>query len=889
MKHWGKKVLAWGCAVTCLAAVMPANMVIPNDNIIGKVYAAEEEAGIDIPYTAVTVGDVVTYTLNGYTEAEVASTKWYSGGTLETSATGVTGYTVSANDEEAFIKVEVTMKDGAVYTDSIYYSELPVLYIDSEAAYDSFVVKTEDYTETVMNLVAKGYETEELYSGDAGMRLRGNSTSALAKKPFKVKLDSKADLLGMGKNKHWVLLANAIDVTNMRNKLILDFSADIGAEFASESENVTMIYNGEYMGVYQLCEQVRVGDERVEIYNWEDAAEEVADVYLKALQADGLISKTLRKEIASDVEDELKADYSWMSDDHVFTSPTLAALGIGLTENVDLDDYIDWEDLELPEATGGALIEMDFYEGAAAALLTAYQQPYYFNTPENGETFTALYDYMKEYIQTVEYALHDTDFTYDNTDAHYVNTGTGNYDWWQGKRVNVTYSRYYNFISQYTGMHYSELLDMDSAVVNFLVCEFSRNWDSMKNSAFMYKDIDGKLKMGPSWDYDWAWGNSMYNIDTDYPEGWQTTDEYFANEQYYQTVQWNRMLVRDPYFLQRVYEKYHEIRETVIEDIIKEGGLLDTYYEEYKNASHANDEKWGGSMGTGAGTGYDVQYEEMKDFILTRVAWLDEQFTSLETLRTSIGYYVKSSSVSVDSVDTGSKDGYTVITASTTESIGTQISFQVNGTYMKTVDITDGVAVLEVPDSALTEDMTQANVVQVRVVNSDGNYLTKVDGTTTGVYTNAVSNYAVFDKETCLVLEEDADCELKEVDDTLLVSTLTVGTTVSEVLAMFVNEDIRVVDAEGNTVADTAAVATGYRVQLVNGTNVAEEAAIVIPGDVYGDGRVDVLDMEAIQKDILQIAALDTPYYEAARNMDGLEDLSVLDMEAIQKLILGLE
>jgi len=59
------------------------------------------------------------------------------------------------------------------------------------------------------------------------------------------------------------------------------------------------------------------------------------------------------------------------------------------------------------------------------------------------------------------------------------------------------------------------------------------------------------------------------------------TNNYFTNEQYYQSVQWNRYLVRDPYFLMLAYHRYHEIRPTVIEDIIKDGGLLDEYYEKY--------------------------------------------------------------------------------------------------------------------------------------------------------------------------------------------------------------------------------------------------------------------------------------------------------------------
>ena len=106
---------------------------------------------------------------------------------------------------------------------------------------------------------------------------------------------------------------------------------------------------------------------------------------------------------------------------------------------------------------------------------------------------------------------------------------------------------------------------MDSLVNNFIFCEFAMNWDSMKNSFFLYKDIDGLAKIGPQWDFDWAWGNrNMYWINTWYPTSWHTTENAFTVEQYYQTVQWNRMLIRDPYFLTLAYEKWHQIRGTVI-------------------------------------------------------------------------------------------------------------------------------------------------------------------------------------------------------------------------------------------------------------------------------------------------------------------------------------
>jgi hypothetical protein len=53
----------------------------------------------------------------------------------------------------------------------------------------------------------------------------------------------------MGKNKHWVLLANDIDHTLIRNKITLDFAGAIGMKFASESELVSVFLNGNYQPI----------------------------------------------------------------------------------------------------------------------------------------------------------------------------------------------------------------------------------------------------------------------------------------------------------------------------------------------------------------------------------------------------------------------------------------------------------------------------------------------------------------------------------------------------------------------------------------------------------------------------------------------------------------
>ena len=102
------------------------------------------------------------------------------------------------------------------------------------------------------------------------VRGRGNSTWDADKKPYKMKLDKAADLLGMGKNKHWVLLANRYDNSFLRNKITYWLGEKFGLAYTPKIVPVDVVMNGRYLGTYDLAQQVRVGKSRVEIDDLED-------------------------------------------------------------------------------------------------------------------------------------------------------------------------------------------------------------------------------------------------------------------------------------------------------------------------------------------------------------------------------------------------------------------------------------------------------------------------------------------------------------------------------------------------------------------------------------------------------------------------------------------
>lgn len=109
-----------------------------------------------------------------------------------------------------------------------------------------------------------------------GVRLRGNTSKAYPKKPLAIKLTTKQKVLGMSKHKRWVLLANWLDHSMMRNTVAFDIAHAIesawqmndiepGIPWNVHGRNVELVINGHYVGNYYLCEQIKIDSKRLDI------------------------------------------------------------------------------------------------------------------------------------------------------------------------------------------------------------------------------------------------------------------------------------------------------------------------------------------------------------------------------------------------------------------------------------------------------------------------------------------------------------------------------------------------------------------------------------------------------------------------------------------------
>ena len=104
------------------------------------------------------------------------------------------------------------------------------------------------------------------YEGTGKIRGRGNSTwSWYDKKPYRIKLDEKASIIGLAADKDWVLLANFRDPTYVMNAFVFELGHLMGLPYTNHSRYVEVTLNGDYIGLYQLTEQVEQGSNRVNV------------------------------------------------------------------------------------------------------------------------------------------------------------------------------------------------------------------------------------------------------------------------------------------------------------------------------------------------------------------------------------------------------------------------------------------------------------------------------------------------------------------------------------------------------------------------------------------------------------------------------------------------
>lgn len=106
---------------------------------------------------------------------------------------------------------------------------------------------------------------ETTYAGIKGFYGHGNDSWEAEKKSYNVKLESYVDLLHMGANDDYVLLAGYRDNSLMSYVATTELVQELGFPYAPEFRLVNLYVAGEYAGVYFLTEKIEIDKNRIEI------------------------------------------------------------------------------------------------------------------------------------------------------------------------------------------------------------------------------------------------------------------------------------------------------------------------------------------------------------------------------------------------------------------------------------------------------------------------------------------------------------------------------------------------------------------------------------------------------------------------------------------------
>lgn len=144
-------------------------------------------------------------------------------------------------------------------------SDIPTMHIDTISGTMQNVHEDKEYKELVyINLISPNGNII-FKDDDARIEGRGSSSWGLEKKPYSLTLSSENSLLNMSPSTDWILLANAKDETNLRNKIIYDLTRSLPYNWAPQCQYVDVYLNGSYNGLYLLAEKIQVSDNHLNI------------------------------------------------------------------------------------------------------------------------------------------------------------------------------------------------------------------------------------------------------------------------------------------------------------------------------------------------------------------------------------------------------------------------------------------------------------------------------------------------------------------------------------------------------------------------------------------------------------------------------------------------
>ena len=195
------------------------------------------------------------------------------------------------------------------------------------------------------------------------------------------------------------------------------------------------------------------------------------------------------------------------------------------------------------------------------------------------------------------------------------------------KYINDDFSKIEKALYSYDYHEYEKYIDVDSFVDYMLINEFFKNSDAGTHSTYLYKDVRGKLHMGPVWDFNNAINNYV--------------EEIYSHKNFlFQDKSWYGMLLKNETFVNKVISRYKELRKTYLSNDYIQKYIDDTV--KYLDSSiDRNFEVWGYTLtkeplddmlnpSDRNYVSHEEAVEQIKSYLEKRGNWMDENIEILK-------------------------------------------------------------------------------------------------------------------------------------------------------------------------------------------------------------------------------------------------------------------
>ena len=184
-----------------------------------------------------------------------------------------------------------------------------------------------------------------------------------------------------------------------------------------------------------------------------------------------------------------------------------------------------------------------------------------------------------------------------------------------------------NFSDSTSG--YASIINWYSFVDFLIMQEITKNVDGYRLSSYLYKDKDsndGLLVAGPIWDFNLGFGNADYYEGWDI-QGWQVEAVLPPND--FGNPFWWSLIWSDESFRWSVQQRWHELRQNMLSNAAV-NTVIDSLRDHIGIAADRNFERWP-TLGEYVwpnyfiGENYDDEVEYLRDWINTRMEWMDNE------------------------------------------------------------------------------------------------------------------------------------------------------------------------------------------------------------------------------------------------------------------------